>query len=126
MNKKDINLNILKKYYVEINSIDEIKVGDIVLLDKNPSILKKNIPNALQRGIIVKKIKSKGLFNKNKCIIYNINTSHYPDNAMISKIISYYENHEEDILQGNFEFMMKFSKGKAVYLVNNPKNIEKF
>ena len=108
---------ILKDYYKKINSFNEIKEGDIVLISDGFSLFKQKSSNGLKKGIVVKKINKKGLFSKAKCIVYNVNTLNYPNEELIHKIIDYYNSNADDILRGEFEYMHKFSKGEPIYLV---------
>lgn len=112
--------NILKDYYIKVNSINEVEVGDIVLISNNTSFFNRKEHSNLKKGIVVKKIGDK-FFNRKKCIIYNINTLNYPNEESIKKITNYFNTNESKILENTFEFMNKFSKGEIVYLVKNQK-----
>lgn len=46
---------ILKDYYKKINSFNEIKEGDIVLISDEFSLFKQKGSNGLKKGIVVKK-----------------------------------------------------------------------
>lgn len=108
--------DVLKDYYIKVNSIDEIEVGDVVLISNNISFFNKKEYSNLKRGIVVKKINNK-FFKRKRCIVYNINTLIYPNEELIKKIMTYFKINESKILDNTFEFMNKFSKGEIVYLV---------
>lgn len=108
---------ILKDYYKKINSFNEIKEGDIVLISDGFSLFKQKSSDGLKKGIVVKKINKKSLFTKSKCIIYNVNTLNYPNEELICKILNYYKLNADEILKGEFEYIHKFSKGEPIYIV---------
>lgn len=112
-----MKIQTLKDYYKNIDSFDNLKEGDVVLISEGFSLFKHKKSNELKKGIVVKKVSKKGLFKRNECIIYNVNILNYPDEELVIKIMKYYKNHEDEILKGDFEFINKFSKGEPIYLV---------
>lgn len=50
--------NTLKGYYIKINSMDEIEVGDVVLISNSSPFFRFKNYGKLSRGIVVKKIKA--------------------------------------------------------------------
>lgn len=114
-----MDYNVLKDYYIKVNSLNEIEVGDIVLISNNTSFFNRKEYSNLKKGIVVKKIDNK-FFKRKKCIIYNINTLNYPNEELIKKIMNYFNINESKILENTFEFMNKFSKGEIIYLVKKP------
>ena len=107
--------------FKKIHSLKDLDIGDIICIKNSNSIFSRSKNNGIKKGVLVKKNKRK-IFNfKETCIIYNINTISLPDDELISKIISYFNEHEQDIYNGSFEFMSKFSQGEALYLLKEKK-----